>query len=133
MGKKSYTGFMLWLIGFAAAMLCVSLIPTADWQLMMRLIILLMGWGIAMLAFIIWRTERVYWYNGVSYEEAEAAGAERRRAYAWRHLKVFGVYALGISVFVWVMQMLGASAWIDFTVGTIGLIVAGCCTMPIKL
>ncbi len=133
MGKKSYTGFILWLMIFVAATLGISLLPTADWQLLMRLIILLMAWGIAALAFIIWRTEQVYWYNGVSYEEAEAAGAERRRAYAWRHLKVFGIYALGISVFVWVMQMLGASAWIDFTIGTIGLIVAGCCTIPIKL
>ena len=133
MGKKSYTGFMLWLMIFVAATLGISLLPTEDWQLLMRLIILLMGWGIAALAFIIWRTERVYWYNGITYEEAEAAGSERRKDYAWRHLKVFGVYALGISVFVWVIQMLGASAWIDFTVGTIGLIVAGCCTMPIKL
>ena len=133
MGKKSYTGFILWLMIFVAATLGISLLPTEDWQLMMRLIILLMAWGIAALAFIIWRTERVYWYNGITYEEAEAAGSERRKDYAWRHLKVFGIYALGISVFVWGMQMLGASAWIDFTVGTIGLIVAGCCTMPIKL
>lgn len=133
MGKKSYTGFMLWLMIFVAATLGISLLPTEDWQLLMRLIILLMGWGIAALAFIIWRTEQVYWYNGITYEEAEAAGSERRKDYAWRHLKVFGIYALGISVFVWGMQMLGASAWIDFTVGTIGLIVAGCCTMPIKL
>ena len=133
MGKKSYTGFILWLMIFVAATLGISLLPTEDWQLMMRLIILLMGWGIAALAFIIWRTEQVYWYNGITYEEAEAAGSERRKDYAWRHLKVFGIYALGISVFVWGMQMLGASAWIDFTVGTIGLIVAGCCTMPIKL
>lgn len=133
MGKKSYTGFILWLMIFVAATLGISLLPTEDWQLMMRLIILLMAWGIAALAFIIWRTEQVYWYNGITYEEAEAAGSERRKDYAWRHLKVFGIYALGISVFVWGMQMLGASAWIDFTVGTIGLIVAGCCTMPIKL
>lgn len=133
MGKKSYTGFILWLMIFVAATLGISLLPTEDWQLLMRLIILLMGWGIAALAFIIWRTEQVYWYNGITYEEAEAAGSERRKDYAWRHLKVFGIYALGISVFVWGMQMLGASAWIDFTVGTIGLIVAGCCTMPIKL
>ena len=133
MGKKSYTGFILWLMIFVAATLGISLLPTEDWQLLMRLIILLMAWGIAALAFIIWRTEQVYWYNGITYEEAEAAGSERRKDYAWRHLKVFGIYALGISVFVWGMQMLGASAWIDFTVGTIGLIVAGCCTMPIKL
>lgn len=131
--KKSYKGFAVWLIAFIAATLALGLLSTQDIALLMRLILLLMAWGIAALAFIIWRTEQVYWYNGTSYEEAEAAGSERRKEFAWKHLRLFGGYALGLSVFVWVMHMLGVSAWVDFTVGTVGLIATGCCTMPIKL
>lgn len=131
--KKSYKGFAVWLIAFIAAMLALGLISTPDTALLMRLILLLMAWGIAVLAFIIWRTEQVYWYNGTSYEEAEAAGSERRKEFAWKHLRLFGGYALDLSVFIWVMHMLGVSAWVDFTVGTVGLIAASCCTMPIKL
>ena len=131
--KKSYKGFAAWLIAFIAALLALGLMPTPDTALLMRLILLLMAWGIAALAFIIWRTEQVYWCNGTSYEEAEAAGSERRKEFAWKHLRLFGGYALGLSVFIWVMHMLGVSAWVDFTVGTVGLIAASCCTMPIKL
>ena len=131
--KKSYKGFAVWLIAFIAAMLALGLISTQDTALLMRLILLLMAWGIAALAFIIWRTEQVYWCNGTSYEEAEAAGSERRKEFAWKHLRLFGGYALGLSVFIWVMHMLGVSAWVDFTVGTVGLIATSCCTMPIKL
>ena len=131
--KKSYKGFAAWLIAFIAALLALGLMPTPDTALLMRLILLLMAWGIAALAFIIWRTEQVYWYNGTSYEEAEAAGSERRKEFAWKHLRLFGGYALGLSVFIWVMHMLGVSAWVDFTVGTVGLIATSCCTMPIKL
>ena len=131
--KKSYKGFAAWLIAFIAATLALGLISTQDTALLMRLILLLMAWGIAVLAFIIWRTEQVYWCNGTSYEEAEAAGSERRKAFAWKHLRLFGGYALGLSVFIWVMHMLGVSVWVDFTVGTVGLIATSCCTMPIKL
>lgn len=131
--KKSYKGFAAWLIAFIAALLALGLMPTPDIALLMRLILLLMAWGIAALAFIIWRTEQVYWCNGTSYEEAEAAGSERRKEFAWKHLRLFGGYALGLSMLVSVMHLLGVSPWVDFTVGTGGLIAAGCCTMTIKL
>lgn len=133
MPKKSYKGFAVWLVAFVAALLALGLIPTQNTALLMRLILLLMAWSIAALAFIIWRTEQVYWYNGTSYEQAEAAGSERRKEFAWKHLRLFGGYALGLSVFVSVMHLLGVSPWVDFTVGTVGLIAAGCCTMPIRL
>lgn len=133
MPKKSYTGFVVWLIAFIVAVCVLVPMMGDDFQQAMRLILLLMGWGMAALAFIIWRTEQVYWYNGTSYEEAEAAGSERRKAFAWKHLRVFGGYALEISAFVALMHVLGASAWIDFTVGTVGLVAAAFSTMPIKL
>ena len=131
--KKSYTGLIVWMIVFIGALTAFSFLPFDNPEVLMRVILLLMGWGIAVLAFIIWRTEQVYWYNGTSYKEAAAADSERRKAFAWKHLRVFGGYALGVSVFVWLMQLLGAPAWIDFTVGTVGLVAAACFTIPIKL
>ena len=133
MYKKSYTGFILWMVGFVAALLAICFIPVEDEQVLMRLIMLLMAWSVTGMAFIIWKTESVYWYNGTTFEEAEAAGSERRKAFAWKHLKIFGVYALAASVLSALMQLLGWSAWIDFTLATLGLVVAACMTMPIKL
>lgn len=131
--KKSYTGFILWMVGFVAAMLAICFIPVEDEQVLMRLILLLMAWSVTGMAFIIWKTESVYWYNGTTFEEAEAAGSERRKAFAWKHLKIFGVYALAASVLSALMQLLGWSAWIDFTLATLGLVVAACMTIPLKL
>lgn len=131
--KKSYTGFVLWMICFVALMFLIVLIPSEDFQLPMRLIMLLMSWGVASMAFIIWRTEYVYWYNGTTYEEAVAAGHERRRAFAWLHLKVFVRFALLMTAVSCLTCLMEWSAWIDFVFGTVGLIVTACCTIPFKL
>lgn len=133
MYKKSYTGFIMWMVGFVAALLAICFLPVEDEQVLMRLILLLMAWSVTGMAFIIWKTESVYWYNGTTFEEAEAAGSERRKAFAWKHLKIFGVYALAASVLSALMQLLGWSAWIDFTLATLGLVVAACMTIPLKL
>ena len=133
MYKKSYTGFILWMVGFVAALLAICFLPVEDEQVLMRLILLLMAWSVTGMAFIIWETESVYWYNGTTFKEAEAAGSERRKAFAWKHLKIFGVYALAASVLSALMQLLGWSAWIDFTLATLGLVVAACMTIPLKL
>ena len=131
--KKSYKAFVLWMIGFLAATFAVAFVPAEDEMLPMRLIMLVMAWGMASLAYLIWKTEYVYWYNGTTYEEADTAGSERRKEFAWRHLLIFLRFALVMTAVSILAMMLGWSAWIDFTVGTVGLVVACICTTPIKL
>ena len=133
MYKKSYKGFVVGLIVFLALMVGIILIPAENEQLPMRLIMLLMVWYMAALSFQVWRTEQVYWYNGTTFEDAEAAGSERRKEFAWRHFRIFGMFALLMTVLSCAAQLLGGSAWIDFTVGTVGICVAACMTIPIKL
>ncbi len=133
MYKKSYKGFVVGLIVFLALMVGIILIPAENEQLPMRLIMLLMVWYMAALSFHVWRTEQVYWYNGTTFEDAEAAGSERRKEFAWRHFRIFGMFALLMTVLSCAMQLLGWSAWIDFTVGTVGICVACFMTIPIKL
>ena len=43
---------------------------------------------VALLAYIIYKTECVYWYNGTEFKEAVAAGSERRKEFAWKHFIV---------------------------------------------
>ena len=133
MYKKSYTGFVLGLIVYLAFMLGIAFVPGVGAQLAMRLITLLTAWFMAILTFYIWRTERVYLYNGTSFEEAEAADSERRKTFAWKHLRVFGMFALIQTVLACAMHLLGWSAWIDFTIGAIGIVIAACMTIPFKL
>lgn len=133
MKKKSYTGFVLWMLAFVAAMFGICFFPAEDFNLPMRLLMLMMVWFMAGLSFYVWRTEQVYWYNGTTYEDAAAAGSERRKEFAWRHFRLFGLFALLQTVLSCGMHLLGWSAWIDFVFATVGLIVTACCTVPIKL
>lgn len=133
MRKKSYAGFVLGLLCYLAALMSIAFIPDADEQSVMRLVMLLMVWYMAWLSFHVWRTEQIYWYNGTTYEAAEAAGSERRRAFAWKHFCRFGLFALVQTVLSCGMYLLGGPAWIDFTVGALGLVVTACSTISIKL
>ena len=133
MYKKSYKGFVIGLIAYVGLLLGLALIPGMDDQLAMRLIMLLTVWYMAALSFQVWLTEQIYWYNGTTFEDAVAAGSERRKEFAWRHFRIFGRFALIQTALALVMCLLGWSAWIDFAVGTVGLCVACFMTIPIKL
>ena len=131
--RKSYRGFVIWMLLFVAGLVGMMLLPVENGGLLVRGIIVYTGVALALLAWIVWRTERVYWYNGTEYEEAMEAGSERRKRFAWRHFRIFGGFALGLLIFTAFMQLMGWPWWIDMTVGTVGLCAAAFCTVPIKL
>lgn len=131
--RKSYTGLVIWLILFIAATLGASLLPAEDPAVPIRVLMNICTGGIALLAWIVWRSECVYWYNGVSFEQAENAGSERRRDYAFRHFWLFGVYALAALGFTLAGYLAGWPWWVDMTVISIGLIAAALYTTRYKL
>jgi len=133
MYRKTYTGFIVWLILFVVIMLAVSFIPTDDPAVITRLLANLCTIGTAQLTWMIWRNERVYWYTGVSFEEAEKAGSERRKEYAFRHFRLFGGYALVALAVTLGAYLARLPWWIDFTVICVGLIAAAFRTMVYKL
>ncbi|MBR6571413.1 MAG: hypothetical protein IKK75_13265 [Clostridia bacterium] len=134
MYKKSYTGFALWLIlyllmGIVPAFVLPELNAASYTRLLMNLTTIAM----AILTFIIWRTEYVYWYNGISYEDAEKAGSERRRKYGYLHFQLFLKTALAGLVYTAVSVLAGFPWWLDLPVFGIGLIAAAFWTMKYKL
>lgn len=131
--KKSYRGFVIWLILFVAVLAGLMFLPVEDGGLLTRIIIVYTAAALASLAWIIWRTERVYWYNGTEYEQAVAAGSERRKCFAWRHFRIFCGFAVVLLAFCAFTQLMGWPWWIDIVVGTVGLCAAAFSTMPIRL
>jgi len=124
----------LWLAGYTASAFSPLLLPEGtDAGLTLRLIQNLTSLGIVALIWIIWRTESVYWINGVTFEQARDAGSERRRAFAAAHLKPFGIFALGYAAFSAFMQLRGYSLVIDIAVFTVGIIAVALSTTRIKL
>lgn len=131
--KKSYKGFIIWMLGFCAICFGTVFLPVKDAGILLRIIDNICTIGITVLAFIIYKTEYVYWYNGITYEEAVKAGSEKRKAFAWQHLKRFGSFALVFLIFSIVSQVTGISYWIDIIVAVIGLVAAAISTINIKL
>ena len=131
--QKSYRGFVLWLLGYMAAMFSPLLLAGGDAGLMIRLVQNLTSAGLVVLAWIIWRTESVYWINGTTFEQARDAGSERRRAFAAAHLRAFARFAAGYFLFSAFMQWRQFSYTFDIVVFTVGLIATAVSTIRIKL
>ena len=68
-----------------------------------------------------------------TFEEAEAAGSERRQAYAKAHRRVFAILAVIMLAVSAVTHVLHWSMWIDFTAATLGTIAAAVSTIRIRL
>lgn len=131
--KKSYKGLVLIMVLFVAAMLSISLIPASSDDLPLRLILNLMNFTMALLTGVICRNQAIYWYTGITYEQAAAAGPERRLAYARKHFQRFALTAfagLGVTL---LFSGLGLSAWFDFALLLLGLMATAISTVRIRL
>lgn len=131
--KKSYTGFVVWLIGFVVLIMLPSFLPTEDIGLIVRLIDNIMTISLEILMLIIYKTEKVFWINGVSYEAAVEAGSDRRRAYALRYVKRFGIFAATFLLYSVIAQVLRLPFGIDIAAVTVGIVVCAFSTMQFKL
>ena len=131
--KKSYTGFVIWLIGFCVLTVGACFLPNLNTQLTLAVVDNACTIGIFILTFLIYQTEYVYWYNGTSYEDAKAAGSERRKAFALAHMKRFGYFALAFLAYTVVSLMLGIPYGFDIVIACVGILIAALSTLKIKL
>ena len=130
--KKSYKGFVIWLLVYTAGCILPVFLPL-NGETVTKLILLYTAAMMALLAYIVYKTDSIYWYNGVAFEEAEAAGYERRSEYAYKHLVVFGWFAAIYTAYTAISLYLNINIFIDSMILTISLIVAAVFTMKIKL
>lgn len=133
MMKKSYMGFVLWMIGFTAAVMAVCLLPIEDKELLVRIVNNLCTVGIEVLMILIYKTEKVFWINGISFEEAVAAGSDRRRAYARRYVKLFGIMTAASFLYSFIAQLLHLPWGIDVALIIVGLTVCAFGSMRFRL
>ena len=131
--KKSYKGFVWFMLIYVAAMFLIAFLPLEDEGLLIRLIMAETTLGVAVLAYIVYRTEHVYWYNGTESEEAVAAGSERRKAFAKKHLDRFAACAAACLLYSSAAQAMGWPFWIDIVLCCVALIAAAISTVKIKL
>lgn len=131
--KKSYKGFVIWLLIFVATMFGSAFLPISSASILTRVVMNVCVFNIVLLAFIIYKTEYVYWYNGTEYKQAVEAGSERRKEFAWKHLKQFGIFAPIYLAFSVVAQLMHIPSGVDVVVATVGLIITAFSTTRIQL
>ena len=131
--KKSYSGFVIWIIGFCVVVVGACFLPNLSTQLTLAVVDNASTIGIFILTLLIYQTESVYWYNGTSYEDAKAAGSERRKAFAMAHMKRFGYFALAFLAYTVVSLMLGIPYGFDIVIACVGILIAALSTLRIKL
>ncbi len=131
--KKSYVGFIVWLIIISILCMIPCFLPIEDDDLKLRLVYNIGSLGIAALTWIIYKTGFIYWYNGISYFEALRVGAARRQAYARKHFSRFRFFAMAFLIFSIIAQLLHGSYWIDTVVFTVGILLTAVSTIRIAL
>jgi len=131
--KKTYKGFIIWLICFLVCCFGGAFLGIDDAALLTRIIMNVMTLSMAVLTYMIYRNGYVYWYTGITYEEAAKASPERRKEYARKHWKIFGIFAAVYLVFSVLMYLLQVGFWVDILVCTLGLVVVAVRTMWFKL
>lgn len=141
--KKTYKPLILWMILFIAA---CTLIPTVINQILqelfqinwgagaeVRVILMFMVIAIDGLMWMIYAGEYVYWINGgPSFEEAKAAGSEKRKAYAGAHLRVFLKMTLVCCVYIVISSFFRLPMLIDIALIASAIVAAAIKTMPIR-
>jgi hypothetical protein len=132
--NKSYKGFILWTIIYTAGFIpMIAVTNSENGETVTKFILLYTTAMLTLLAYIIYKTDSIYWYNGVSFEEAEAAGYERRTEYTYKHLQLFGNFTVLYTLFTAASIYMEINVFIDTLVFTIGLIVTAILTIRIKL
>ena len=134
MYRKTYKGLIIGVLAYAVLIMALPFaLPDLDADSCTRLIMCLTAIGMAALTYAIWRTEYVYWYNGTTFEDAEKAGSERRKAYALSHFRLFGTFAVAALVYTAIACLLNLPWWVDMTLVGGGLIVCAFWSMKYKL
>ena len=109
--KKSYKGFVIWLVFFCLTMIPVVFVDHVT--LSIRLCVNICLLDILILLYMIYKTENVYWYSGIDYEDAVSAGSERRKLYAKKHVTSFLFLTVLFVVYSLLAQFFNINWWID--------------------
>ena len=133
--KKRYWPLAAWAVLFLAVLIGLSLLAESrtDGLMMTKLLLAATVLALDLLLFLIRRLETVYWISGgPDFETAKAAGSERRRLYARRHLKRFLIVTVPLLVYLTFSALCRWPVWPDLGLTFAGLVGAAVSTLGIR-
>lgn len=126
--KKTYKGFVLILLVMIGTMFLLGkLLTAANFKdlLIAKVILISMLLYLDLIAFIIYKKERVYWITTYSYEDARKMEPRQRKKIGGKLLTVFSAVTAVFIVYSIIGYLLGTDILLDGAVFTI-LIVFAC-------
>lgn len=131
--KKSYKGFIVLMAAFVILLFLLSFITDVDADFITIIICNLTNIWMVLLTWIIYRTEKIYWYTGIAYEEAARTSSENRKRYAIRHFRRFAIYAVVFILYSAFAFLCNISLIVSSMIETIGIVAVAISTINIKL
>lgn len=128
-GKRSYAAFFIWLVVYCLVMMAFTLFTDVYTDmandLITKMLLIIATFGIEVLFYMIKVTEKIYWLNKITYDEAVYMTKEERRLYAGRQLRYVSYGFLATTIYVSVGIITNTPSWLDcIVVGAIMGIVA---------
>lgn len=138
LGKKSYKLFIAWLMSYISTLiLCVRIMeniwPDKGGPYSAKVIGVITLMMLCILFVVIYKTEKVYWVNGISYKEALNATSTQRKIYAKRHLDRFLLANAVYVIYCGLDLIMVTNIVSDICVLVFAILVATLSTIPIKL
>ena len=127
--KKSYKSLFLIVLIFIVGGVGIVLLPVNE-SMMVRIIFNYMDLFCVILLNVVYKTERVYWITGITYEEALEAGSERRKRYAKCHLRDFGFFSIGYLILSVLLHLFHITFYVDIGIYLVGI--CAICVGPIR-
>lgn len=131
--KKSYKGFIAWLVLFCVGVLAIIFMDIKDINLVGLVLGNYMFISMTILTGMIYKNEAIYWYTGISYQEACNITNIQRKKYAYRHFIRFLIVCLGYLIYSIIAYFLSFSFGMSIIICCLLMTVCALSTISIKL
>ena len=131
--KKSYKGFIAWLVLFCFGVFAIIFIDIKNINLVCLVLGNYMFITLAILTGMIYKNEAIYWYTGISFQEASKATSKQRKEYAYKYFIRFLMVCLCYLVYSIAAYFLSFSFGMSIIICCLLMTVCALSTVSIKL
>lgn len=136
--EKSYKLLVVWFLSlFIFAGLFSALLIRLDLNLSSKVTSLFWLYSINIffisLFLMIYKTERVYYINYITYKEAQEATKEERRTFAYKHLRVFCIATIVFVIYSIISLIFQYPTGVDVGVFIVIIVISAIRTVPFRL
>ena len=131
--KKSYKGYIVWMILFCVGMVLMMIVDFKNLKLFSLILGNYMFITLSLLTGMIYKNEAIYWYTGISYQEACAVTSKQRKEYAYKHFIRFLMVCLGYLFYSMIAYFLSFSFGMSIIICCLLMTVCALSTVSIKL